>query len=222
MSMFETEFAKLLEKQKREASGQRLEMLCGDLHGTKRMLEAAVWPVKKSLDGFVLEYELVRRSGVKVYIDALETTAALALESEGFTSHAQNITRDRFSFEKRKVRTIAANGFIYTPFSKDELESNPAECSSSFAELIGRYGGFGLEAAYKELNIYEREVIRYSKSIHRLLRPADVCFCLGSGRSFASKVLKEMEDKGLLAPAGKGVQRHRFYELTPRSYRYRL
>ncbi|WP_276355955.1 hypothetical protein [Cohnella caldifontis] len=219
---FEREFNRLLEAQKQAATGQRLEMLCRDLSSTKQMLQVTVWPVLKSLESIILEFELVSRSGIKVYIDGLETRAGLALESEGFAVHAQNISRERFAFEKRKVRTIASYGYMYTPFSRDELEGKPDECQSSFAELIGRYAGYGWNQLYSELNVYEREVLRYGKRLLRPLKPADVQFCLGCGRTFGTKVLRSLLDKELLLPGGEGVHRFRQYLLAEKAFRLPL
>jgi hypothetical protein len=64
---FKQEFAKLLEKQKKMATGQRLEMLNRDLSGTEKLLEVVIWPILHSFEGIVLEYELVSLTGVKVY-----------------------------------------------------------------------------------------------------------------------------------------------------------
>jgi len=219
---FEQEFAALLEEQRRHASGQRQEMLHRDLSGTKEMLRVAVWPVLKTLKGLILEYELVSRSGVKLYVDAVEPESRLALESEGYVPHAQNISRERFAFERRKVRTMAANNLIYVPFSRDELEQRPEECSGSFAELIGRFRGAGLGQVYAELTVYEREVIRYGKLLLRPLKPGDVMFCLGCGPDMAYRVLKEMEGKSLIVPAGNGKKRIRQYRLTEKAFRYLL
>lgn len=219
---FEQEFEALVAEQKRHASGQRLEMLCKDLSSTKEMLRVAVWPVLKSLEGLILEYELVSRSGVKVFVDAVVPEARLALESEGYVVHAQNITRERFSFERRKVRTIAANSLIYVPFSRDELEQRPEECSSSFAELIGRFKGLSVGQIFSELTVNEREVIRYGKHLLRPLKPGDVMHCLGCGVDMAYRVLKDMEKKSLVVPAGNGEKRIRQYRLTEKAYRYPL
>jgi len=157
-----------------------------------------------------------------LYVDAVEPESRLALESEGYVPHAQNISRERFAFERRKVRTIAANNLIYVPFSRDELEQRPEECSGSLAELIGRFKGAGLGQVYAELTVLEREVIRYGKLLLRPLKPGDVIYCLGCGRQTAYKILKKMTDKRLLSPAGNGEERYRKYCLTEKAYRYPL
>jgi hypothetical protein len=140
--MFEQEFARFLEEQKKSASGLRLEQLQKDNMGEKKLLEAVLWPVFKSFDGFTLEYELVSTSGVRIFIDAFYEPLGFAFESEGFAVHAGNIPRDRFSFEKMRARTLAAYRYEYIPFSWDELDKKPDACRRSVYELRGIYSSF--------------------------------------------------------------------------------
>jgi len=221
MRLFEKEFARLLEEQKRSAAGQRKEMLQRDLSGTYQMLKTVVWPVKKSLEGLTLELEVISRSGVRVYVDAFEHDSRLALESEGYVVHAEKITRDRFDFEKMKVRTIGAYGYFYTPFTRDELEKRPDECRSSYAELRGIHAATRGDA-FIELNLFEREVLRYALHLHRTLRIEDVKVCLGLERQTVYKVLKSLVEKQILIPAGDGDKRIHLYDLGEKAYRYRL
>jgi len=65
----------------------------------------------------MLKYEITSSSGVKMYMDVLYVPLLTALECEGFVVHAEKITRDRFDFEKTRVRSMAVNGITYMPFS---------------------------------------------------------------------------------------------------------
>lgn len=76
-------------------------------------------------------------AGVKIYIDTFFDPLGFGLESEGYVVHAESITRDRFSFEKMRVRTLALHGCRYIPFSRDELDKQPDACRRSFYELLG-------------------------------------------------------------------------------------
>ena len=157
--MFELEFAKFLDEQRRTATGTRLERLHKDLIGEKKMLETAIWPVLKSFEGLILEYEVISLSGVKIYIDAFYAPIAAAFESEGFVYHADNITRDRFDFERMRVRTMMMYGYKYVPFTWDELEKKPEVCRRTVYELLGRFA-MTEGKAYNELTVQEREVLR--------------------------------------------------------------
>jgi hypothetical protein len=105
---------------------------------------------------------------VRIFVDVFYGPLGLAFESEGYVSHAGNITRDRFSFEKKRVRTIGIYGYKYIPFSWDELEKKPDECRRSVYEYLGRFSsGHGI--AYEELTVYEREVLRFAVCLNRPL-----------------------------------------------------
>jgi hypothetical protein len=219
--MFEQEYEMLLARQRKSASGQRLEMLNKDLSGTQKLLEVVVWPVLKSFEGITLEYELVSSKGAKIYIDVYYQPLKLAFESEGFVVHAEKITRDRFSFEKMRVRTMAKYGDRYIPFSRDELDKNLEACQGEFYELLGRYSSTA-DRAMEELSVFEREVIRYSLRLHRPLRLADVKYCLQCGYERANNVLRKMMDNNLIKPIGSGSQRYHEYELLTKGREYML
>jgi hypothetical protein len=219
--MFEVEFAKFHEEQCRTASGQRLEQLRKDLTGEKKLIGTVVWPVLKSFDGLTMEYELVTISGVRIFIDVFYQPLWLALESEGFTAHAGNITRDRFSFERMRARTLAMYGYRYVPFSWDELDKKPESCRRSLYELLGRFSS-PAGMAYEELTVYEREVLRYALRLCRPLRLADVCYCLQTGPEASRKVLRKLVGKKILKPLGAGTMRLHEFILEEKATDYLL
>jgi hypothetical protein len=119
--MFEMEYEKFLQQQRELARGQRLVMLNRDLSGTKKLLEVVVWPVLKSFQGVILEYEF--------------------------------------------------------------LDKQSDACRRSFYELLGRYTSIAGSRAMDELTVYEREVIRYSFSLHRDIRDIPTRFFLSGTRT---------------------------------------
>ncbi|WP_041058196.1 hypothetical protein [Cohnella kolymensis] len=180
-NMFEQEFEKFLDQQRRSASGARLERLHKDLTGEKQMLEVVIWPVLKSFDGITMEQEMVSTTGVKIYVDAVYEPVRIAFESNGFVPHAEMITRDRFTFEQMRIRTIAMQGYKYIPFSRDEQEKRAEAARRAFYELLGRFSTSpGL--AFEELSVLEREVIRYGLRLNRPIKLEDVRYCLQCGR----------------------------------------
>ncbi len=90
MTDFEAIYQKYLKEQKNEAEPRRLEMLERELIGTK--LE--------------MEHRITNSSGVSLFIDVYHERLRLGFECEGFSAHAETITRERFTFEKSKVRTM--------------------------------------------------------------------------------------------------------------------
>jgi hypothetical protein len=186
--MFEQEFERFLNAQRRGAKGLRLEQLQKDLTGEKKMLKEVIWPILKTFDDLILEHELISTTGVRIFIDVFYQPLGLAFESEGFVAHAENITRDRFTFERMRVRTMMMYGYKYVPFSWDELDKRSEACRRSMYELLGRFSStVGL--AYKELTVFEREIIRYALQLNRPLRLSDACYCLQFGQDATRRVL---------------------------------
>ena len=110
--MFEEEFVALVRQQKVEAKGQRFDMLEKDMTGTKKMLEV-IYPDIGSLEGIILEFEMISLAGVKIYGDAFIKSWKTVLEEENYITHAETVTRKRFSFERARARSVAVFGYIY-------------------------------------------------------------------------------------------------------------
>ncbi|MBH5318906.1 hypothetical protein I6N90_13965 [Paenibacillus sp. GSMTC-2017] len=139
--MFESEFQKYVESQKKNAKGRRLELLEKDLTGEEKLFKEVLWPVFQTFDGFIMQYEMVSITGITMYIDAFYEPLAIAFESEGFIAHAENISRDRFDFERSRIRTMASKGYIYYPITWDELSKKAESCRSSLYAYLGKYIG---------------------------------------------------------------------------------
>lgn len=214
--MFEKEYEVFWRDQVRGADGQRFEMLQRDLTGTKKMLEMVLLPVFGSFDGLVLEYEMVSLSGTKIYGDVFHPMLRTVFEEENFITHAEKITRDRFSFERARARSVATLGYSYFPYSREELEKKPDFCQRNLFELIGRIGnveGVGLH----HLPVYEREVLRCALFCNKPFRLGDVCVWLQLKGEACRKVLKELESKGLIYPIGGGMTRCHEFMITDKA-----
>jgi hypothetical protein len=214
--VFEKEYEDFWKEQVRVASGQRLEMLQRDLTGTKKLLELLLKPVLGSFEGLILEYEMVGLSGSKIYGDAFHPQLRTVFEEDSFVTHAEKITRDRFSFERARARSIATLGYTYFPYSRDELEKKPDFCQRNLFELIGRIGnieGTGL----LQLPVYEREVIRFAVFRDKPFRLADVCGWLQLIDETCRKILRNLEIKGLVYPIGGGRTRCHEFMITEKA-----
>jgi hypothetical protein len=219
--MFEEAYNRFLDKQRKSASGQRLEQLHKDLTGEKKLMKEVLWPVLKSFDGLSMEHELVSTTGVKIYLDVFYEQLGIAFESEGFVVHSENITRERFMFERMRIRTMAMYGYKYIPFSWDELDKRSEACRRSVYELLGRFSSTaGIE--HKELTVYEREVLRYALRLNRPLRLRDACYCLQLGTEATRQVLRKLLAKNLVKPVSKGTQNHYQYALEDKARHYML
>ncbi|MFF2888826.1 hypothetical protein [Paenibacillus sp. NPDC057967] len=121
-TLFEKQFEVFLESQRTKASARRLEMLERDLTGTIKLLREVIWPIFRSFDGFELEYEMRSPNGVTMFIDVFYQPYCIAFECDGYSAHVEMITRERFNFEKSRVRSMLLKGYAYVPFSWDELD----------------------------------------------------------------------------------------------------
>ncbi|MCD9021192.1 hypothetical protein [Cohnella silvisoli] len=210
--MYKSEYTKLLEEQKRQATGMRLEMLLKQGEGERKLCEEILTPTLKTLKGIVLEKEIITLTGVKAYIDAYYEPLRFGFEGEGFVAHAENITRPRFDFERQKIRSMVALGIKYVPFSWDDMDKKPDMCRRTVFELLGRFSG-NMGVSYREVSLYEREVIRYALWLDRPIRMSDVRECLQKGPETCRGVLREMVDKRLLKPLHDGLMRNHEYVL---------
>lgn len=207
---FEEAYDKFVQDQKKGASGRRLEMLSMDMTAEKKMFREVLWPAFKSFKGFILQYEIVTFTGITIFVDVFYEPLGIAFESEGFVAHSENITRDRFDFERFRVRTIANKGYLYYPFTWDELNKKPDKCRTSFFELMGRFHSLKQE----ELSVYEKEVLRYAAYLNKPIRITDVMQCIGKGEVVSRKVLKDLYSKTKIMPLKPDKKRNHAYVLA--------
>jgi hypothetical protein len=216
----EREYKQLLEEQIRHATGMRLEQLQKQGEGERKFLVEILWPVRKSFKGIILEKEIVTLTGVKAYIDAYDEKIRFGFEGEGFVPHAENITRSRFDFEKQKVRSMAAHGIKYIPFTWDEMDKKADMYRRTLFELYGRNSGNAGAVACQQISLYEREVIRNALRLGKPIRMNDVRECLQSGEDFCRAIIRRMVNKKLLRPLNDGLKRNHEYVLDEDASRW--
>ncbi|MCR2807004.1 hypothetical protein [Paenibacillus soyae] len=207
---FEEAYAQFLKEQLKDASGRRIEMLSKDMTAEKKLFKEILWPAFKTFKGFKLQYELVTFTGITIFVDIFYVPLGIAFESEGFVAHSENITRDRFDFERFRVRTIANKGYIYYPFTWDEMNKKPDKCRTSLFELLGILHSLNRQ----ELNVYERAVLQFAAYINRPIRISDVMQCIGKGEVFSRKVLKGLYSKSMIVPLKPDKKRNHAYILA--------
>ncbi|CAI6083979.1 hypothetical protein [Cohnella sp. JJ-181] len=202
--------AEFIEKQRKSAKGQRQEMLQRDLSGTIKLLTDLLLPVFGTLDGFQLEYEIVGASGVKIYADVYYEPLGLVFECDGYVPHVELMTRDRFSFERMRMRTFALGGYTYFPFSRDELDKKPEMCKRAVYEALGRRGRGG--GGLLELAVHERELLRMAAD-SRMFTSQDVRDWLGVGHRKARELIGSMKQTQFIVRVGGGDRRDYGYTI---------
>lgn len=214
---FERMWGPFLQEQKKGAKGQRLAKLQEDLTGTKMLMKAVVWPVFQTFEDLSLEHEVRTRSGSRIYVDVFHTRLRIAFEEEHYVTHAELVTRDRYNFERFRVRSLANRRIVYYPYSRDELVKKPDLCRQELHELIGSLGnmeGSGL----MDLPVYEREVIRCVALASGSFRLADVASWLRVDKRTGKKVIDSMESKQLIKRVGGGALRVHAFALEEKAW----
>ncbi|EHB64126.1 MULTISPECIES: hypothetical protein [Paenibacillus] len=218
MISFEDRFNLFLKEQKSTTDKRRLEMLNRDMTGTKLLIKNVVLPVLGTLQGVDLEYRIKNSAGVSLFIDVFYTPLRLGLECEGFAAHAETITRERFSFERSKIRTMAALGISYLPFSMDDIEKRPETCRNSLADILDYYSHTMPKIA--ELSLYEREAMRYFSTLHTPFALADVRRHFKISRNKSIKIMHSLLAKGLIKPLNPNAKRYHRYTLADDATHY--
>ncbi|MFS0725857.1 hypothetical protein [Paenibacillus sp. 1P07SE] len=212
MDQFEQAYEQFLQQQKLNATGARRERLEKIGPGEKRLLQI-IWRVFKSFEGFHLEYEILSINNVRIFIDIFYEPLGIAFECEGYVVHAEIISRDRFTFERMRIRSMVLKGYIYLPFTYDELEKNTEVCQRFLYTMLGKLGS-NAPAAFMALSVQERELLRHMSRMNRKISNRDVAECLKYSAKGSRDVLRAMLDKQLILPVGSGTRRHHYYELT--------
>lgn len=202
--------AAFIERERKSAKGQRLEMLNRDLSGTIKLLTDILLPAFGTLEGFRLEYEIVSATGVKLYADIYYEPLGLVFECDGYVPHVELMTRDRFSFERMRMRSFALIGYKYVPFSRDEMDKKPEMCRRAVYELLGKYGGGGDKLM--QLSVYAREIVRNAAS-GASFSPQEAQVWLHLKRDKTREVLRNMLAEDLLVLVAGSERRNHLYKL---------
>ncbi|WP_127582761.1 hypothetical protein [Paenibacillus koleovorans] len=219
--MFEQQWNLFLERQQRDAAGARLERLQRDLTGEKKLVATLFWPVLKSLDELTLEYSISSQTGVTIYGDVYFRRLNAIVETEGFVSHAEQVTRDRFTFERMRVRSFVMQGYLYLPFSWDELDKKPDACRRVLYELLGR-SSLGRAPGEVDLSAGERELVYWMRLHGKELSLAEACMRLGRTAKPTRHVLRKLLGKQLISPVNQGTLRIHKYALTEKGKKMSL
>ena len=151
-------------------------------------------------------------SGMRIYVDVFYAPLRIAFESEGFVVHAENITRDRFNFERMRVRTLIGCEYKYIPFTWDELDKKPETCRRTIYELLGRFSNTA-----GEISVKEKEVLRQAQYLNRPFCIGDICDWLRLKQDASRRVLRMLLEKNLITPIGSGTIRYHQYTLQERA-----
>lgn len=216
--MFEARYEQWLANQRKSRKGEPLRKLTED-HGQSEKLFAQElwWPLFSNFDFLHAEFEVPHSRNSSYYLDYayIRTPHLINWEIDDFSSHAKNITRRGFDYEKDRQNQLMLDGWQIYRFSLDAIKERPLQCRQLILQVLGKlYGGIYTETP--SLSLKQREIVRLAIRLKRSFTPAEVCVQLGIHSQHARKLLHEMVEMGLLRTEPSSV-RIRKYSLGPKA-----
>lgn len=180
-------------------------------------LENVWWPLLGNFDYLHPEYEVTDYNGGSRFIDFayLRGKIKLAIEIDGFSTHAKQLNRGTFAYRLRRQNVLVVDGWDVLRFPFDDVSDSPRRCQQTIQQYLGSRFADNRAEFHSDyaLTPADREVVRLARGLPAPLAPADVQRHLRTSRTTAYRRLRKLVDLGLLAPAS-GKERIRTYELT--------
>ncbi|QJD84780.1 DNA-binding response regulator [Cohnella herbarum] len=216
--MFEVQYEQWLANQRKSRKGEPLRKLTED-HGQSEKLFAQElwWPLFGNFDFLHAEFEVPHSRNSSYYLDYayIRTPHLINWEIDDFSSHAKNITRRGFDYEKDRQNQLMLDGWQIYRFSLDAIKERPLQCRQLILQVLGKlYGGVYTETP--ELSVKQREIMRLAVRSQQPLNPTEVSLRLRISDRHARDLLHELVRMELLEGVS-GSQRIRAYRATPRS-----
>lgn len=138
----------------------------------------------------------------------------LAIEVDGYNTHANSISRTQFSDQLIRQNHLVIDGWKILRFSYDDVKDRPRMCEQILLQFLGKYLR-EQQGHLDELSHVEREICRFAFTAGKTISPRDICDLLQFEAKKSRRILHEMLAKQLLVPAGDGQQRIKCYGLHP-------
>lgn len=207
-----------LEQEKNISSKERQRRLKNGL-GTAEstFLENVWWPLMGDFCHLHPEYEVTDYSGAGRFLDFayLRGGIKLAIEIDGFTTHAKNINRHQFSYQLHRQNVLTVDGWDILRFAYDDTADHPRRCQRTIQQYMGSRFATSLHTpgSTPRITAIDREVVRLARSLPHPLSPKDVQQHLSISRTTAYHHIRRLVARGWLIPAS-GTMRIRTYELA--------
>lgn len=221
---FEAAHQTFINKHAEQRSGERRgRLLRGHGHGETLFLKNVWWPLYGNFEDLHPEYEVLdwRRRSYFGDFAYLPKGLKLIIEIKGYGPHVQDMDRQKYCDELNRELFLQIAGFRVISFAYDDVAHRPEQCIWLLRMLLSRY-----HPSHKSTNLLslaEQEIIQFTISRIRPIRPADVIQHLDINYRTAIKVLRSLVDQGKLQAvySGNGT-RIRYYKLSERLEFYEL
>jgi very-short-patch-repair endonuclease len=215
--MFDEQHEQWLAGQRKTRKGEALRRL-NEGHGRSEKLFAQEvwWPAIGNFDFLHAEYEVTNFRDGNYYLDHayVRPTHLIDWEIDDFSSHAKNMDRRGFDYERDRQNNLVLDGWKVFRFPLDKIKERPRQCQQFVLQVMGSlYGGNTGDAP--TLSLKQREIMRLALRLQRPFTPMEVCVQLGIGNRHARDQLHDLVRINLLEIAG-GHERARSYRVTIR------
>lgn len=211
--MIELAFALVYEKWiaahlKQRTGESKRRLITGHQHAEKLFLETVWYLAFNHFDHLFPEYEVIDfRDGTR-FIDFayIRYPLQLAIEIDGFQSHAAGINRWQFSDSLIRQNHLVIHGWTILRFSYDDVKDKPMMCIQMLQQFIGSRLPENF-VQFSAAELLQNDILRLAVQIGRPLRPIDVRNHLRIGRDKVDSLLRCLLDSGRIIPGGKGTDR---------------
>ncbi|TYS14126.1 DUF559 domain-containing protein [Rossellomorea vietnamensis] len=210
---FEEDYQAFIDAHLQERSGERLRRLQeGHQHAEMSFLKQVWWPLFHHFRYLHPEYEVNDFKDGKRYLDFayIRPAIRLCLEIDGYGPHLKSISRWQFTDNLERQNQLVIDGWTVIRFSYDQVKENPRRCQQIVQQVIGRWVGDEMDLS--TLSLVEKEVLRLTIRKGDAIFPIEVEKDLKLCGKTARKVLSQLVNKNIMAPAS-GVERIRSYRL---------
>jgi len=213
--VFESHYAQWMEEQRKTRTGEALRRLNeGHGHNEKLFADKIWYPAIGNFAFLHAEYEVGSHWGSSFYLDFayIRPPYLLQWEIDDFSSHAKNMTRREFVYERDRQNHMVIDDWKVFRIPLDVINDHPRRYQQFVLQVIGKLYG-SERSTGPVLSLKQREIMRLAIRLQRPFTPMEVCVQLGIGNRSARDLLHQLVRLGLLDVAFGNV-RARSYCLT--------
>jgi hypothetical protein len=213
--MLEELYESWLDDQRKTRKGEALRRLNeGHGHSEKLFAQSIWWPAIGHFDFLHAEYEVANFRDGSYFLDyaMVRPPHKVNWEIDDFSSHAKNMDRRGFDYERDRQNQLVLDGWKVFRFPLDKIKERPRQCQQFVMQVMGSLYG-GNVGDMPTLSLKQREIMRLALRLQRPFTPLEVCIQLDIGNRHARDQLHQLVRMNLLEIAG-GHKRARSYRVS--------
>ncbi len=182
-----------------DATGERLRRLAElERHAEKQFLKQVWWPMYRSFEGLIPEYEVKDFRDGERYLDFayIRGSYKICIEIDGYGPHWKQASRRQFGDHLMRQLYLTIDGWIVIRFSYDYIVDMPRQCQQALQQLIGKlYGNMVYDGC---LTPAEKDVIRVFVRGGAALKTTELNKGLDYHPKHAIRIMRGLVQKGVV------------------------